>query len=287
MIQQEQADSALSVAALCEAFAVSVSGYYAWVGREASPRQQAAAALAAAIERVFAASRRTYGSRRVWLGLREQGIRTSRKRVERLMRQRGLRSVRARQRRVGLTKAGQSAYVAPNRLKQDFTAARKNETWVADTTYVPTREGWLYLVSVLDLFSRQVVGWAMGERHDAELATSALDMALRRARPGAGVTLHTDRGGEFANATFQGRAAEAKIHLSMSGTGNCYDNAPAESFFATLKLAALPDGSFASRREAQAVLFDYIEVFYNRQRLHSGIGDTCPVSRAITPTGTP
>lgn len=280
MIQQEQASSNLSVEALCETLDVSPSGYYAWCDREISPRQQADARLGHEIERVFVESRRTYGSHRVWLSLRERGIRTSRKRVERLMRERGLRSVRARKRRFGLTKAGQSAYFAPNLLQQDFSATRINEKWVTDTTYIPTRVGWLYLVSVMDLFSRQVVGWAMGEHHDADLATSALDMALGRARPVAGLILHSDRGSEFANQTFHKRAAAAHIRLSMSSTGNCYDNAAAESFFATIKLEAIPEGIFASRHQARRALFDYIEVFYNRQRLHSGIGYARPVSRA-------
>lgn len=280
MIQQEQATSNLSVEAWCEALDVSPSGYYAWRERDISPRQQADARLGDEIERVFADSRRTYGSHRVWLKLRDDGTRTSRKRVERLMRERGLRSIRARKRRVGLTKAGQSAYFVPNRLQQDFHATRKNEKWVTDTTYIPTREGWLYLVSVMDLFSRQVVGWAMGEHHDADLATSALDMAIGRARPGAGLIVHSDRGSEFANAKFHGRAAEAKIRLSMSSTGNCYDNAPAESFFATVKLEAIPEDIFPSRQQARMALFDYIEVFYNRERLHSGIDYARPVSRA-------
>jgi transposase InsO family protein len=280
MIQQEQASSKLSVEAWCEALDVSPSGYYAWRERDSSPRQQADARLGDEIERVFADSRRTYGSHRVWLKLRDEGIRTSRKRVERLMRERGLRSIRARKRRGGLTRAGQSAYFAPNRLQQDFHATCKNEKWVTDTTYVPTREGWLYLVSVMDLFSRQIVGWAMGEQHDAQLATSALDMAIRRARPAAGLIVHSDRGSEFANARFHGRATEAKIRLSMSSTGNCYDNAAAESFFATVKLEAIPEALFASRQQARMALFDYIEVFYNRQRLHSGIDYAPPVSRA-------
>lgn len=280
MIQQEQATSDLSVEAWCEALDVSPSGYYAWCQRDIRPRQQADARLGAEIERVFADSRRTYGSHRVWLKLRDEGMRTSRKRVERLMRERGLRSIRARKRRVGLTRAGQSAYFAPNLLKQDFHATRKNEKWVTDTTYIPTREGWLYLVSVMDLFSRQVVGWAMGEHHDADLATSALDMAIGRMRPKPGLIVHSDRGSEFANARFHGWAAEAKIRLSMSSTGNCYDNAAAESFFATVKLEAIPAGIFASRQQARMALFDYIEVFYNRQRLHSGIDYACPVSRA-------
>jgi hypothetical protein len=174
MIQQEQATSGLSVEALCEALDVSASGYYTWCERESSPRQEADVRLGDEIEQVFVESRRTYGSHWVWLVLREQGIRTSRKRVERLM----------RQRRFGLTRAGQSAYFAPNVLQQDFTATRKNEKWVTDTTYIPTRESWLYLVSVMDLFSRQIVSWAMGEQHDAELAVSALDddHAPRRCR---------------------------------------------------------------------------------------------------------
>lgn len=280
MIQQEQTTSKLSVDAMCEALDVSPSGYYAWCEREVSPRQQADARLGDEIERVFIESRRTYGSQRVWLGLREGGTRTSRKRVERLMRQRGLRSIRARKRRLGLTKAGQSAYFAPNLLNQDFAATKINIKWVTDTTYIPTREGWLYLVSVMDLFSRQVVGWAMGEHHDAELAASALDMAIGRARPPAGLIVHSDRGSEFANAKFHARAAQANIRLSMSSTGNCYDNAAAESFFATVKLEAIPEGIFTSRQEARAALFDYIEVFYNRQRLHSGIDYARPVSRA-------
>lgn len=280
MIQQEQSHRDLSVEALCEALEVSASGYHAWRERESNSRQEADARLGDEIERVFIKSRRTYGSHRVWLALREQGIRTSRKRVERLMRQRGLRSIRARKRRVGLTKAGQSAYFAPNLLNQDFNASRKNEKWVTDTTYIPTHEGWLYLVSVLDLFSRQVVGWAMGDHHDADLATSALDMAIGRMRPEAGLIVHSDRGSEFANKTFHQRAADAHIRLSMSSTGNCYDNAAAESFFATVKLEAVPEGLFPSRRDARMALFDFIEVFYNRQRLHSGIDYARPVSRA-------
>jgi putative transposase len=280
MIQQEQGSGGLSVETLCEVLDVSASGYYAWRARKVSPRQQADAQLGEEIERVFVESRRTYGSQRVYLVLCERGIRSSRKRVARLMRERKLRSVRARKRRVGLTKAGQSAYFVPNLLNQDFEARGVNEKWVTDTTYIPTREGWLYLVSVMDLFSRQVVGWAMGQNHDAALAISALDMAIGRARPSAGLILHSDRGSEFANARFHQRAAAAKVRLSMSSTGNCYDNAPAESFFATVKLEAIPEGIFASRQQARMALFDYIEVFYNRQRLHSGIDYTRPVSRA-------
>ncbi|MGQ9889221.1 MAG: IS3 family transposase [Aggregatilineales bacterium] len=281
MIQHEQAHSNLSVEAMCEALDVSTSGYYTWREREISPRQQADARLGDEIKRVFDESRRTYGSHRVWLALGEQGIRTSRKRVERLMRERGLRSIRARKRRVGLTKAGQSAYFAPNLLQQDFSATRKNEKWVTDTTYVPTREGWLYLVSVMDLFSRQIVGWAMGAPTTLSWRPRRwIWRSIRRARPEPGLIVHSDRGSEFANKTFHQRAADAHIRLSMSSTGNCYDNAAAESFFATVKLEAIPEGVFASRQQARMALFDYIEVFYNRERLHSGIGYARPISHA-------
>jgi transposase InsO family protein len=185
---------------LCEVLDVSPSAYYAWKQRGISARELADALLGAEVERIFQQSRQTYGSHRIYRALRELGVCTSRKRVARLMCERKLRSVRARPRRMGLTRAGQCAYFAPNLLAQDFTATRLNQKWVTDTTYIDTREGWLYLVSIMDLWSRQIVGWAMGEHHDAALATSALDMALRRRRPGADLILHSDRGSEFANA---------------------------------------------------------------------------------------
>lgn len=279
MIDQAHAQGTLSVAEVCEVLEVSPSGYYAWRNRGKSAHQQADEALGERIEQVFADSRQTYGSPRIERALREEGRRTSRKRVARLMRERGLRSVRARKRRRGLTKAGQQAYIVPNLLAQDFTTTRRNEKWVTDTTYIPTREGWLYLVSVMDLFTRQVVGWAMGEQHDAALATAALDMAIRREQPQPGLIVHSDRGSEFANARFHQRAGESQLRLSMSGTGNCYDNAAAESFFATLKLEAIREQIFASRLEARQEVFDFIEVFYNQQRLHSGIDYARPASR--------
>jgi transposase InsO family protein len=252
-----------------------------WVlclSREKSAHQHADEELGEQVEQIFKDSRQTYGSPRIERALREQGVRTSRKRVSRLMRTRGLRSVRARKRRQSLTKAGQQAYIVPNLLAQDFTATRRNEKWVTDTTYIPTREGWLYLVSVMDLYNRKVVGWAMGEQHDAALSTAALDMAIRRERPQPGLIVHSDRGSEFANTRFHQRAAEAQLRLSMSSTGNCYDNASAESLFATVKLEAIRGRVFASRLEARQELFDFIEVFYNQHRLHSGIDYARPVS---------
>ena len=150
---------------------------------------------------------------------------------------------------------------------------------VTDTTYIPTLEGWLYLVTVLDIFTRQIVGWSMGLHHDGQLALAALTMALQHHRPPAGVILHSDRGSEFANQLYA-EACEGKVIRSMSGSGNCYDNAMAESFFATLKLEAIHGQVFATRSEARMAIFDYIEVFYNRQRLHSGIAYAAPVTLA-------
>jgi putative transposase len=188
--------------------------------------------------------------------------------------------VRARKRRVSLTRAGNHTYIAPNRLRQDFTTTARNIKWVTDTTYIPTRDGWLYLVSVMDLYDRQVVGWAMGSQHNAALTTRALEMALQRRRPPTGLILHSDRDSEFANARFQRRAAASGVVLSMSSTGNCFDNAAAESFFATVKLEAVQGRVYASHQHARQHLFDYIEVFYNRQQLHSSLNFQCPIEFA-------
>jgi transposase InsO family protein len=275
----EQAHDRVSVKALCQVLDVSESGYYAWRDSQPSARDQRDAQLSHHIQTVFADSRRTYGSNRVEAALCKQGVCTSRKRVARLMRQHGLRSVRTKQRRLCLTHAQQNGYVVANLLAQDFTAKHEHEKWVTDTTYIPTHEGWLYLVTVLDVFTRQIVGWAMGNQHDAPLATAALTMALQQHRPPASVILHSDRGSEFANQLYA-QACAGKVVRSMSASGNCFDNAMAESFFATLKLEALPVRLFATRSEARLAIFDYIEVFYNRQRLHSSIAYAAPVTLA-------
>lgn len=275
----EQARERVPVEVLCRALDVSASGYYAWRGGEMSVHQQRDAELSTQIRAVFEDSRQTYGSDRVTVALRRQGIRTSRKRVARLMRQQGLRSVRAKKRRPCLTRAVQNRYIVENLLQQDFTAQQAHEKWLTDTTYIPTLEGWLYLVTVLDIFTRQIVGWSMGIQHDAPLAVAALTMAVQHHCPPDGVILHSDRGGEFANQLYAD-TCEGKVIRSMSGSGNCYDNAMAESFFATLKLEAVRGDRFATRSEARMAIFDYIEVFYNRQRLHSGIAYAAPVSAA-------
>jgi transposase InsO family protein len=264
------------VRGFCTLLALSESGYYAWRKRELSFHEQEDERLAKGITAIFEESRQTYGAQRLTVALRQRGIYSSRKRVARLMRRQGLVSVRVKKRRIGLTKAAQNAYIAPNLLAQDFTSRQVNEKWVTDTTYIPTKEGWLYLVTVLDLYSRMIVGWAMGEQHDAKLAKSALEMAIQRQKPTEGLLLHSDKGGEFANALYAQTAATAKMQRSMSGTGNCYDNAVTESFFATLKLEAVQAQVYPSHEAARAALFDYIEVFYNRQRLHSSLGFLSP-----------
>jgi putative transposase len=264
------------VRGFCTLLALSESGYYAWRKQEQSFHEQQDALLSKGIAAVFEESRQTYGAQRVYMALRERGIYSSRKRVARLMRRQGIASVRVKRRRIGLTKASQNAYIVPNLLAQDFSTNSANEKWVSDTTYIPTKEGWLYLVTVLDLYSRMIVGWAMGAQHDAKLANSALEMAIQRQKPPEGLILHSDKGGEFANALYAQTAATAKMQRSMSGTGNCYDNAVAESFFATLKLEAVQGQVYESHEAARAALFDYIEVFYNRQRLHSSLGFLSP-----------
>lgn len=275
----EQAHDAVSVGELCRTLDVSESGYYAWRASKTSAHDQRDAELSQHIQTVFDDSRHTYGSKRIEVALRARGICTSRKRVARLMCHLHLRSVRVKARRACLTRSVQNRYVVENLLAQDFTAEHEHETWVTDTTYIPTLEGWLYLVMILDIFTRQIVGWSMGIHHDAPLALAALTMALQHHRPPAGVILHSDRGSEFANQLYA-EACEGKVIRSMSGSGNCYDNAMAESFFATLKLEAVHGQVFATRSEARMAIFDYIEVFYNRQRLHSGIAYAAPVTMA-------
>ena len=275
----EQAREKVTVGELCRVLDVSESGYYAWRETKTSVHDQRDTYLGEQIQTVFEDSRHTYGSNRVEAALRKQGICTSRKRVARLMRQHHLQSVRVKSHRPCLTRSVQNRYVVENLLAQNFTAEHEHEKWVTDTTYIPTLEGWLYLVTVLDIFTRRIVGWSMGIHHDAPLALAALTMALQHHRPSAGVILHSDRGSEFANQRYA-EACEGKVIRSMSDSGNCYDNAMAESFFATLKLEAIHGQVFATRSEARMAIFDYIEVFYNRQRLHSGIAYAAPVTMA-------
>lgn len=264
------------VAWLCEALMVSRSGYYDWRQRQRKPgpRQRENLTLRASIRAIFVASRRTYGSPRVAHELRGKA---SRNRVARLMR---LERLQARQRskyRPMTTDSRHADPIAPNRLP-DVQVTRTNQVWVTDATYIRTAEGWLYLVAFLDVYSRRVVGWAMGPHLDVLLVLSALRMALRQRRPRHPPIVHSDRGAQFACHAYRRELATHGLIASMSRKGNCYDNAYIESFWSSLKLEAIFGRRFSTRAEARSAIFDYIEGFYNPRRLHSSLGFTSPVN---------
>lgn len=260
---------------MCRVLKVSVSGYYAWRRRPASPRERNDTVLVAQIRQVHAASRQTYGYRRIQAALRHQGIVCNRKRVARLMRLYHLRGMDRRKRRPITTRSGHTLPVAANRLQQDFTAEAPNRKWLGDISYIDTDEGFLYLASLEDVFSRRIVGWAMADHMETALVEQALHMALTRRLPPPGLLHHSDQGSQYASRAYQTRLAAHDILVSMSRRGNCYDNAMKESFFATLKseCAARP---FATRDQARTAIFEYVEVFYNRQRLHSALNFLSP-----------
>ncbi len=261
---------------LCETLEVSVSGYYDWRKRPLSQRAQADAELAGQIQAVHAATRKMYGSPRVHGELQAQGIKVARKRVARLMREHGLAGCRPRH-RTRTRHSDPSARVAPNRLNREFTACRPNEKWSGDITAIWTYEGWLYLAVVLDLFSRRVVGWAMAAHQDESLIEAAFRMALLGRHPGTGLLFHSDRGSQYTSDAYQALLAEATVTVSMSRTGNCYDNAVTESFFGTLKAECVEGVCFQSRAQARQAIFEYTECFYNRIRRHSSLGYQSPI----------
>ena len=262
---------------LCETLEVSVSGYHAWKKRPMSRHRQEDHQLAEQIQTAYVAHREVYGSPRLYVELRDQGIGCSRRRVARLMREMGLSPHRPRHRTL-TTRADPAARVAANLLDRTFTASRPNEKWTADITAIWTWEGWLYLATVLDLFSRRVVGWAMAARQDTSLVEHALQMALQQRRPQAGLLHHTDRGCQYTSQQYQQVLLQHGITVSMSRRGNCYDNAVSESFFGTLKRECVDRGSFQTRAHASQVIFEYTEVFYNRVRRHSSLGYKSPVA---------
>ena len=258
-----------NVDGMCRALGVSRSGYYAWRRRPASSQELANQALMRLIRLAYRGSRGTYGYRRVHAEVKKQ-MRCSRNRVARLMGQAGLRSRRRRRYRV-TTKSEHKRPVAENRLARSFSSKAPNEKWVSDITYIWTEEGWLYLSALLDLHSRMVVGWAMESRMTDELTLKALDMALGRRQPPPGLLHHSDRGSQYTSAKYRSILTDAKAEASMSGKGNAYDNAPMESFFATLKTELIYHRRYRTRKEAKGDIFEYIEVFYNRRRLHSAL----------------
>jgi putative transposase len=262
---------------MCRVLGVGRSGYYAWQRRSPSTREQANQALMALIQTEYRLSRRTYGSPRIRAALRRKGVTCGRHRVAHLMRQDGLCARPRRKSRSPVTTQRQLGVVpAPNRLNQDFFATAPNRKWVSDFTYIETAEGLLYLAVILDLFSRRVIGWAMSERMDTALVESALHMALLNRQPPAGLLHHSDQGSQFTSANYLDRLDQAQIQTSMSRVGNCYDNAVVESFFSTLKTECVT-GPFLTRAQARTTIFEYMEVWYNRQRLHSTLGYISPV----------
>jgi transposase InsO family protein len=263
------------VAALCRLLGVSRQGYYAFAGRGPTTRTEVDAELNAAVRAVFERSRGTYGSPRVRHQLRHEGIHTSKRRVERVMRGLGLVARRPR-RFMATTLADASHRVEPNVLDRDFSATRPDERWVTDITYVWTDEGWAYVAAILDLFSRAVVGWAVDATLSTQLPLAALEMAVRRRRPGRGLLHHSDRGSQYTSDDYRAELAALGVTVSMSRKGNCWDNAVAESFFATLKAELVARRRWSTRSELRAATFEYIETFYNRRRLHSALSYKTP-----------
>jgi putative transposase len=257
---------------MCRVLGVSVSGFYDWLKRTPSRRAQANAELTKRIRAAHEQSRQTYGYPRIHARLRAEGVCVGKHRVARLMRQAGLQPRTVRHRRV-TTQADERHTAAPNVLAQNFHAQRPNQKWLADITYIATREGWLYLAGVLDVFSRRVVGWSMSERLDRSLPMKALTMAIQQR--GLPELHHSDRGSQYTSAAYL--QLLERVTVSMSHTGHCYDNAMKESFWGTLKTECA-DRVFDTRAAARLALFDYIECWYNRQRLHSALGYRSPVA---------
>lgn len=275
----EENRPAFSVSLMCRVLEVSRSGFYASRTREPSERDREDARLRLHVRAVYRKSRQTYGSPRVHAELRAEGIRCGRKRVERLMREDELQA-RVRKRWRGSTTDSSHAYAtALNLVDRRFDVeeiASVDRVWAGDITYLPTRQGWLYLAVVLDLKSRMVVGWSMQETLRAGLATDALGMALGRRQPRAGLIHHSDRGVQYASSAYRDLLSEHAIACSMSGKGDCWDNAVAESFFATLEWELIERSDWHTHAEARRAIFEYIECWYNRQRRHSSLGYTSP-----------
>ena len=273
MIKQQSAFH--SVHRLCRAFGLSSVSYYRWLKYPVGKRKREDRELSEDIKRIFKKSRSTYGSPRLQRELREEGKRHGRKRIRRLMREMNLRPKAARRFKV-TTDSRHNKPVAPNILGQRYIPSAANTAWAADITHLRTDEGWLYLATVIDLYSRRIVGWSMGTRLLTGLVGDALDMAVRRRRPPQGIIHHSDRGSQYCSEAYQALLSKNGCICSMSGKGNCYDNAVMESFYHTLKVELIYGQRYRTRSEAQTAVFDYIEIFYNRQRLHSSLDYQTP-----------
>lgn len=263
------------VATMCRVLEVSRSGFYAWLKCSKSKRERANGKLLEAIVRVHTRSRKTYGCRRVYWQLRCDGETCSLNRVARLMSEHDLRAKTSRKFRA-TTNSKHNLPVAPNLLDRQFAIDAPNRAWVSDITYIPTEEGWLYLATVMDLYSRKVVGWSMDERVTRELAMDALRMAIRQRKPAAGLLHHSDRGVQYASNDYQKLLGQHGMICSMSRKGDCWDNAVMESFYGSMKTECTHHRHYHSRSEARRDIFHYIEIFYNCERRHSTLGYRSP-----------
>lgn len=273
-INAEKADD--NASRLCDLFKVSRSGFYAWNSRPASARQREDMVLLAHIRSEFETSHRSYGRPRMVEELREQGFQVGHHRVGRLMRENGIHAVRTRKSKRYYSHTPSLGF-APNLLERDFTATAPNQKWSVDISYIETLKGWLYLAVVIDLYSRKIVGWAVSERMKKDLALRALRMAITLRRPGRGLIHHSDRGSQYCATDYQMELKRHGIKISMSGKGNCYDNAPVESFFKTLKAELVWRTRFETRVQAEISIGNYINTFYNPRRRHSALGNISPV----------
>jgi putative transposase len=278
-IEDRRADYPVRV--MCRALEVSPAGYYAWRSRPESPRCVANRELVEGIKRAHRDSHGRYGSPRIHAELKAQGHSASRGRIERQMRSHGIRAIMAQPRRCRTTDSGHDFPIAPNLLGRNFSAAGRNQIWLADITYIETGQGWLYLAAVLELYSRRIVGWAMADHLRAELPLAALRMAIKEQRPDPGLIHHSDRGVQYASAEYRQTLQTAGFLASMSRKADCYDNAPMESFFHTLKTELVHHRQFETRNEAERDIFAYIEGFYNQTRRHSAIGYISPIEMEL------
>jgi len=274
LIEAEKAEH--SISRLCRVLGVSRVGFYAWRTRPQSARELRDRELEQLIAAVFAESRQTYGAPRVHAELQTRGVRVSRKRIARLMRQLELEGVSRRGTRRRTTTPDPAAPPAPDLVKRRFVAERPDRVWLADITYLPTHEGWLFLAVVMDVYSRKIVGWAMREDLKAELVIDALAMAVARRRPRPGLVHHSDRGSQYTSLAFGRTLRESGLVASMGSRGDAYDNAPVESVISTIKNELVNRSRFTSRDQARLAVFDYIETFYNPRRLHSALGHRSP-----------
>ena len=274
---KELATTGQNISLLCELYDVSASGYYEWADRGPSKRDKADEQLAAEIAEIHKQSRKTYGSPRITKALRLKAIKAGKKRVARLMSAKGLKGAQKAAYRPRTTDSNHDLPVSPNLLAGMGDIQRINQVWVGDITYIPTLEGWMYLAAFMDLKSRWIRGWCLRDHMRTELVENAFTQALFHSKPPAGLTVHSDRGSQYASRRFRDLLGQNKAISSMSGKGNCYDNAAMESFWATLKKDLQIIRPFKTRVEARLAIFDYIEVFYNRFRMHSSLGDLSPL----------